>query len=228
MSIKVNFTAYPDRPAQAECLGQLVAEQLIHALKDKETVSLALPGGTTPIAFFHVLSKQSLDWSRVIIMPGDERWVDETSEHSNAKLIQQHMLINHAAKASFLPFYSQAVASTETLDDLLPKLARYLPLDVCVLGMGDDAHTASLFPNAQGLMQAMAKDAPNALIIMLPTGEKRITLSAQMLKQAKNVHLLIHGQRKLDTLNMLGRRTVMEAPILCVLKEEHHAIHYAG
>ncbi|MGY9053681.1 MAG: 6-phosphogluconolactonase, partial [Rhodobacterales bacterium] len=83
-----------------------VAKELRDSLKNKNFVSLSVPGGTTPAPFFDLLCKESLDWSRVRILLSDERYVPETNNRSNTTLVKRHLMQSNAAKAQLIRFYS--------------------------------------------------------------------------------------------------------------------------
>ena len=129
-----------------------VAELLRQGIAERNVASLAVSGGRSPIAFFDQLSRQILPWEKVSITLVDERWVPTSSEESNEHLVRQHLLRNAAASAQFVPLKTAAtspqlaLAERETAINKMP-----WPLDAIVLGMGEDGHTASLFPGAENL-----------------------------------------------------------------------------
>ena len=176
---------YPDRDLMALDLADMLASELKTALGNHEEVALAVPGGTTPGPIFDALCAAELDWARVRVLPTDERWVPEDDARSNARLIRERLLVGPAAEAVFLPLYARAERPEDVLAELESPLVPLLPLSVVLLGMGADMHTASLFPGAPGLAEAMAPDAP-ILSVLRPEGqpEIRISLSARVLQQS--------------------------------------------
>ena len=86
----------------AKQLADSLAKRIREAIEARGRVCIAVSGGSTPVRFFQELSKRELDWSKVLITLVDERWVDETDPASNARLVREHLLQNHAAKAYFL------------------------------------------------------------------------------------------------------------------------------
>ena len=144
----------------AEGLANDVAEQLRTAVSARGEATLVVSGGRSPVAFFQHLAKQGLDWSKVTITLADERWVPVEHADSNAGLLKQHLLQGPAAKAKFLSLYS-AAANLEEAAEQADRLLGELPaIDVLVLGMGDDGHTASLFPNSPNLAEALRPTVP--------------------------------------------------------------------
>lgn len=192
---------YDDRAALMTSLAEVVAGELHTALDQQAHATLAVPGGTTPGPFLTALSDADLDWSRVRVMLTDERFVPESSDRSNTRLLRGTLLQNRAAAAALVPFYREADAPEDVLDALGQSIGAALPLDVCVLGMGADMHTASIFPGADRLAEALSPDAPSLLPMRAPGApEPRLTLTAPVLAAARHIHVLIQGQDKADAL----------------------------
>jgi 6-phosphogluconolactonase len=207
-------------------LADSLASALNSALMTHETASLAVPGGTTPGPVFDVLSGTDLDWGRIHVMLTDERWVPETSERSNTRLLRQRLLTGKAAGAVYLPLYAEAESPEDRLTDLAAGLAPALPLSVLLLGMGADMHTASLFPGADRLEDALSPHAP-PLMAMRGGGapEPRITLTAPVLTGAMSTHIVITGAEKRSALERARRLPPREAPVALVLGEA--TVHWA-
>lgn len=220
---------YDSREALMAALAATVAGELATALDAQPTATLAVPGGTTPGPFLSALSTAPLDWSRVRVMLTDERFVPETSERSNTRLLRGTLLQNAAAAATMVPFYRQGDRPEDVLEALTADIAMALPLDVCVLGMGADMHTASIFPGADLLEQALAADAPPLLPMRAPGApEPRLTLTAPVLSAARNLHILIQGADKAEALTQAqATTTTAEAPIRLAL-QAGATIHWAA
>ena len=179
----------------AEGLANDVAEQLRAAISARGEATLVVSGGRSPVAFFQHLAKQGLDWSKVTITLADERWVPVEHADSNAGLLKQYLLQGPAAKAKFLSLYS-AAANLEDAAEQADRLLAELPaIDVLVLGMGDDGHTASLFPNSPNLAEALKPDGTRRCWPMLaPTvPHQRLTMSRALLATANYTVLSISG-----------------------------------
>ncbi|GGA20762.1 6-phosphogluconolactonase [Neptunicoccus cionae] len=222
-----DFITYDSRDALFQGLAGTVEEQLRAALAAKGTASLAVPGGTTPAPFFHRLRKADLNWANVRVMLTDERFVPEGSERSNTRLLREHLLQDNAAAATLVPFYQLAEAPEDVLDSLRDAIEAALPLDVCVLGMGADMHTASIFPEADLLAEALDPQAPILLPMRAPNApEPRLTLTAPVLQAAKAVHILIAGaDKKTAFARAQSANSPLEAPIRIV--QEQAITHYA-
>jgi len=226
-----DFLQYPDRKTLMENIAEDVAEQLKAAIDARGAATLAVPGGTTPAPFLTLLSKADLDWAKVRVMLTDERFVPETSERSNTRLLRETLLQNNAAAAHLVPFYKAADTPEEVLNDLTAAISAALPLDVCVLGMGADMHTASLFPEADRLNEGLDLNGTAVLLPMRAPGapEPRLTLTASVLRAARNVHILITGEGKKTAFEaaMVSGPT-SEAPIRVVLDAPTQVdVHYA-
>ncbi|MBL1437332.1 MAG: 6-phosphogluconolactonase [Rhodobacteraceae bacterium] len=220
---------YPDRAVLAADLAELVADQLADAIEARGKASLAVPGGTTPGPFLTALSGQNIAWDKVSVMLTDERFVPDDSPRSNTRLLKETLLQGKAAAATLVPMVAAGAAPEDVLDALMLGLNAALPLDVVVLGMGEDMHTASLFPGADKLSEALADDAPTLLPMRAEgAGEPRITLTAPVLRGAGAVHLLIAGKAKLEALQKaLLEGPEAEAPVRVVLARGDTEIHFA-
>lgn len=211
--------AFPDSEALAEALAARVAVALREALAARDTASLAVSGGTTPKRFLRALAAQSLDWSGVRVTLVDERWVDEGSERSNAALVREHLLHGPVAQAHFVPLYREAPRPEDALAEVDAALDPLLPLDVAVLGMGADGHTASFFPGGDRLAEALDSASPaRVLPIRAPgAGEPRITLTLPVLLQARHLFLHIEGEAKREVLQRATGPEGRELPVSSVL-----------
>jgi 6-phosphogluconolactonase len=226
-----DIRSYDTREQLMQSLAETVADELRAAIEQNGSASLAVPGGTTPEPFFLNLRKQDLDWGKVFILLTDERFVPESSPRSNSALIRRSLLQEHAARATYVPLYMQGDAPEEVLQDLCAGLDKALPLDVCVLGMGADMHTASLFPGADLLAEALSDAAPALLPMRAPGApEPRLTLTAPVLKAADAIHLLIAGEEKKAALKQaMDGQDEFEAPVRVILnRSENTTVHYAG
>lgn len=222
----MNIVEYADRDMLMIDLANTLAGDLETALTSHDTVSLAVPGGTTPAPMFDYLSGADLDWSKVTVMLTDERWVPEDSDRSNTGLIRRHLLTGRAVAAGFVPFFGGTDTPEGSLDQVADAVAPHLPISVMVLGMGADMHTASIFPGADRLMDALVADAPPLMAMRAPGApEPRITLTAPVLQGAMSVHLLITGAEKRDALERAAHLPPADAPVALILK--HATIHWA-
>jgi 6-phosphogluconolactonase len=199
------------------------ADLLRAAIEARGMALLVVSGGTTPLRYFQELSHKPLDWSRVAITLADERRVADDSPRSNARLVREALLGNLASAAQFAPLADSRLPGTQELAAASARIARLpLPADLVVLGMGDDGHTASWFPNAEGLAEAI-DPAARALVqpISAPgAAEPRLTLTGRVILRARNIALQIEGPGKLATLAKAFEDGPTEAmPIRAVLRQ---------
>ena len=200
---------FENRESLAAALADRVARGLSRAISRKGTATLAVSGGNTPALFFEHLSREPITWDKVTVTLVDERQVDETSPRSNARLVKQGLLQNNAKAARFVPMFGNVEA------------AAALELDVVVLGMGDDGHTASFFPAGDKLAEALNKKTTISLLPMQApaAGEPRLTYTLPALLKAKVLCLHIVGEKKHTVLeNAITGTDVMEMPIRAVLQ----------
>ena len=221
----MKLVEYPDAEMMMMDLADKLASELKNCLLLHDHASFAVPGGTTPGPIFDSLCAVDLDWTRVHVMLTDERWVPETSQRSNTRLLRERLLVNRAAAATYVPLYAEAGTPEEKLPELAAALEPELPVSVMLLGMGSDMHTASIFPGADRLDHALHGD--DTLVAMRAPGapEPRITLSAKVLKSAMNRHLVIVGGAKREALERARHLPPEEAPVAAILSGT--TVHWA-
>lgn len=222
----MEFKEYPDREMLALSLADRIASQLAQHLRGNDRATLCVPGGTSPVQVFETLSGADLEWDRITVVLGDERWVDGDHKRSNSRLLRRHLLRDRAAAASYIDLYTGDATPDKATAALSDRLAPLTPLTVVLLGMGNDMHTASLFPGADHLQAAMAADAPPVMAIRADGAEEpRITLTRPVLADALNIHVLIMGPEKREALDRAQKSDPMEAPIRAFLDDA--TVHWA-
>ena len=222
----MNLIEYPDSDMMMLDVADALASELADHLRREDRVSFCVPGGATPGPIFDVLCEQALDWDRVTIFLSDERWVPADSPRSNTRLIMDRLMTAKARRANFVPLYGAAHTPEDYVADLAKGLEPHLPITLLLLGMGADMHTASLFPGADRLADALDDHAP-ALVPMRGGGapEARVTLSARVLKAAMSTHIVITGADKRAALEKAQSLPVEEAPVRAVLSGA--TVHWA-
>ncbi|MBC7132808.1 MAG: 6-phosphogluconolactonase [Roseovarius sp.] len=222
----MTFIEYPDAELMALGLADMLSSELRMVLSNKERALFVVPGGTTPGPVFDALCDADLDWGRVDVLLSDERWRPEVHIRSNTRLIRERLLTGRAAAARYLPLYARADTPETVLAELEANIAPALPIDICLLGMGADMHTASLIPGAEGLETALDERAPILVPIRVPgEDEARVTLSARVLAGAVCTHIVITGERKRAALERARHLRPAEAPVAAVLPEA--TVHWA-
>jgi 6-phosphogluconolactonase len=214
-------------------LSQHIADALQHAIRERSRALLAVSGGKSPIALFEHLREQALDWRALTVILVDERCVPHDHADSNTGLVRQHLLQGPAAAAHFVPFFNELPAG-ELNDEALSDLARRSnerladlawPLDVGVLGMGEDGHTASLFPHAPGLDLALSTHNAVAWVRPPHAPHARLSLSLHALRSARELHLSIAGEAKRAVLARAQAGIVAEHPVSYVLQAGAAPVH---
>lgn len=200
-----------------------VADDLAAGIAARGRATIAVSGGSTPAKFFAALGRHDeLDWSKITVTLVDERWVDETSDRSNAALVRATLLQGKAAAARFIPLYSGGEApDTAHIAKTNARLAE-LPaqFDVVVLGMGNDGHTASFFPGGDTLENVLADPGPALALAAPGAGEPRVTLTLPRLLETHALYVHIEGAEKARTLEKaLGEGSIEAMPIRAVLRQ---------
>ncbi|MGL5011768.1 MAG: 6-phosphogluconolactonase [Paracoccaceae bacterium] len=220
------FREYPDRELMFLALADRIAGELGEFLRRDGHATFCVPGGTTPGPIFDTLSGVDLDWANVAVMLNDERWVPEDHPRSNTRLLRERLLRGRAARATLVPLYADAPQPEDALAALAAGIAPHLPISVLLLGMGADMHTASLFPGADLLAEALSAHAPPLMALRAEAaGEPRITLTAPVLKGAMHTHILITGAEKRSAIERAAHLTETEAPVRTVLANA--TVHWA-
>lgn len=195
-----NFSAFANAAELEAALADKITQQLNIALGKTGRASIAVSGGSTPKALFQLLSMADIDWQNIDVSLVDERWVATDSDQSNEKMLRQQLLINYASKANFIGMKSAVDDIEAGVIEYNAKLKDKIkqPFDILLLGMGNDGHTASWFPDAAEIEQALNPDGQSATLATRPRSQPmpRISLSFACVAQAKNITLHITGAEK--------------------------------
>ncbi|WP_135505420.1 6-phosphogluconolactonase [Roseovarius aestuariivivens] len=217
---------YADDEMMAMDLANALAEDLTSALDHEDRALLCVAGGSTPGPVYDDLCDADLDWSRVDVMLSDERWVPEDHARSNTAMIRTRLLTGRASAATFLPLYMAAKTPEPVLAELETNILPRLPIAVLLLGMGADGHTASLFPGADRLEEALAPRARVLVPMRVPGQEDiRLTVSARVLNGAMAKHIVLTGSEKRAVLDHAKGADPSEAPVAALLGDA--LVHWA-
>ena len=215
------FKEFKDSSTLVVVLATQVAELLRAGIRERGQASLVVSGGSTPVPFFVALSELALDWKQVTITLADERWVAPTDAASNEHLVRLHLLQNRAAAACFVGLKTGSPTAAQGEKECAARLALLpRPFDVLILGMGNDGHTASLFPQATRLGEALSLDSGKLCLAITPpvAPHERMTLTLPALLQSRQIilHLVGPGKRAVYE-GALANGSVAEMPIRAVL-----------
>ncbi len=214
---------FGDKDELALALADVVVSNLNAGIAERGRAAVAVSGGSTPARFFRALSQRTdVDWSKVTVTLVDERWVDESSDRSNARLVKANLLQGPAAAAAFVPLWqggeepdAAGIAKANAAIAAIPVL------DAAILGMGNDGHTASFFPGGDTLAEALSVDGPVVSIRAPGAGEPRVTLTLRRLLAAEALYLHIEGNEKAEVLDKaLGDGDVADMPVRAVLRQD--------
>ncbi len=178
-------------------LADRIEAELTDAVAARGRASLVLSGGNTPKPLLIELAGRSLPWSQITVTLADERWVEADSEDSNEAMVRSYLLKGPAAEADFLPLKNSAATARlgcQTCEDAIAGLL--LPIDVVILGMGEDGHTASLFPGVDSRALDPHFDQNCWAVLADKAPHERITLTAAALLNSRHILLHITGEKK--------------------------------
>lgn len=212
-------TTEAGREQVAAQLAEATAHALATDLETQPRALLVVSGGSTPLPFFRHLASQRVEWSRVDVTLADERWVAQDHADSNARLVREALLVGPAAAATFHPLTCDEETPEQGAAEVGERIARLpWPASLVVLGMGNDGHTASLFPDSGELGLALCTDEPVVAVRAPSVAQPRITLSASRLHAARRHALHVVGDAKKVVLaQALSGDDVRELPIRAFL-----------
>ena len=222
----LHFHRFESDDLLAESLAHAIAKNLRDALSHKGTASLIVSGGSTPKKFFHALSQINIDWKNVKIGLCDERWVAPEHADSNEKLVRENLMVGHASKATFIGMFIEGVEAVDAQSACTQKIkASLFPFDVIVLGMGDDAHTASLFPHNPKLQEAYESHELCISIEPSTAPHLRMSLTRSAILSAKHLYLHFQGDKKGELYHQaLEGNDTFEMPIRSILHQPYTPI----
>jgi 6-phosphogluconolactonase len=193
---------YVDIETLSRELAMQIAASLTAAIAARGLASLVVSGGRSPVRLFEILRTQALDWGRVCVALADERWVALENAASNERLVRDVLLQDQAAQARFLGLKNGAPTPDLGAVSAWETFARVpRPFDAMILGMGDDGHTASLFPGSPSLSSALNRSAAAGCVGMWSpvAPHPRLSLNLTALLDSRRVVVLITGESKWRT-----------------------------
>ena len=210
-------------------LAQDIAQRLAAAIQARGFAVLSVSGGKSPVALFEALRVIDIDWSRVRITLVDERCVPRIHPDSNALLVQTHLLQDLAAQAQLVFMVTSSVEPLDppaTQAQVASSAIQAAGIaDVLVLGMGADGHTASLFPEAPNLAEALDLSNPRpcvAIELASPPASApypRVTQTLAQILKSRHIVLPLTGTDKLQTLEQACKLVNPKLPISFVLQQ---------
>ena len=198
---------FPDVESVAQAAAQIFVEKFKAAMTRSERFSVVLSGGKTPLRTYELLAKEpftsQVNWRQVNVFFGDERCVPITDRRSNYKMADE-TLLSHvpipARQIHSIPFDNEPQKAAVEYENILREYFGEKPpiFDLVFLGLGNDGHTASLFPNSTSLNEKVRWTTS-----LKNSGEdfSRITLTPQILNRTKMAIFLVTGQDKAEILD---------------------------
>ncbi len=218
-------TRFADLEALSGALAARIASSLQTAIAARGIASLVVSGGKSPTRLFEILRTRELDWNCVCIALADERWVDPASADSNEHLVRSVLLRDKAGAARFIGLKNAAPTPDIGAVSAWETFARVpRPFDAVILGMGDDGHTASLFPHSPNLPNALNAGASAGCVGMwAPTApQARLSLNLSALLDSRRIYVLLNGAAKWQTYaRAAAEGPIHEMPIRAVLRQTH-------
>lgn len=221
MKNKYQINSFENNELLSEALCERIIAEILNAIHIKGKAYLAFSGGNTPKKMFEKLSNVDIPWNKVIITLVDERWVETYDIKSNENLLTQYLLQNHAKMAQFISLKNAAIRASDGVKITQNRLKAIETFDVVILGMGDDAHTASFFPHATELKTAF--DTTERCCASTATVEpyERMTLSRKFLLTTKTLILHIEGKNKKEVFDKACQNHDMfSMPIISMMQQE--------
>lgn len=186
-----------DGTLAAADMARRVAFILDDAISARGVASIALSGGRSPRPVLEALAQARIDWDKVVVTLVDERWVEPDHADSNERLVRETLLQGNAAKARFIGMKNDAAdayAGQPACESAFTQLP--WPLDIVLLGMGEDGHTASLFPQAKELGDGLSSTALTLAVTPPAAPHQRMSLTAKAILSSRHIFLQIGGPVK--------------------------------
>ncbi|MEL6829244.1 MAG: 6-phosphogluconolactonase [Pseudomonadota bacterium] len=216
---EAHWISFPDRQSASAAAASLAASSLSAAVAERGTAVFLSSGGSTPADMLEMLSHQMLPWSDVTIGLVDDRFVQPDHPASNEGLLRRHLFQGSAVSAAFEPLWTPDRPIEYAAKDAASRYAPLVPSDFVLLGMGSDGHTASWFPGAKNLKDAIDVSADRVVAIdasgcrVAGDHALRLTLSAPAIAATKHAVLLIFGDEKKAVFESAMNLSVEKAPV---------------
>jgi 6-phosphogluconolactonase len=195
------FNRFESRTALEEVLADRILSTLNEIVQVKKQALVLFSGGSTPVGLLKKLAAERFDWSLVTVSLVDDRMVEEDSSFSNYKMIKELFFDKIAPEfqPKLLPLVVDSVDFDRNMEQVSGNFENIPGPDLVILGMGNDGHFASLFPNDDASEEALKKENKEKLVYtnapVFP--EDRISFSWSFLKKSKYLFLHITGEEKL-------------------------------
>ncbi len=218
---------FDSREAAAIAAAERIAEALGRRLDAQGEASVVVSGGTSPAGVFAELARTPLAWPDVHVILSDERWVPADHEDSNEKLVRETLLSGEAQAAKLLPVYRPGVTIEDRCSELNDELRQApFPFACALLGMGEDGHFASLFPDADNLEEGLDVDSSELCIPVNTAASRhpRVSLTLSALSRSDEILLLMFGDRKREVYETT-KQAANGHPVSHLLRQKRAPVH---
>lgn len=218
---------FKTREEASVAAAEAIAERLTARLDVQSGASLVVSGGTTPDRCFDVLSEKPLDWQRTHIVLSDERWVPPDDEASNERLVRDALLKGEALSAKLLSVFSMTTGIQARCDEIDQQIRLGpFPFACSLLGMGEDGHFASLFPDAANLEEGVDVDSEQLCIPVTTAASPhpRVSLTLAALARSDAIVLLMFGEKKREVYEQ-AKSKGSKLPVAHLLKQKKASVH---
>lgn len=229
MNDAVRIERFPSRDAATTAVAQAITAAITAATAADRRAWVCLSGGSSPVDLYRRLgASPQLPWGQVDLTLSDERWVPADDADSNEALVRRELLAGDAGQAATLHgLYRADVAGPEAaVGELDAAFAGRPTFDYCLLGMGADGHTASVFPDAPDIEALLVHPGITAAVRVPRLAQPRITLTPRRLLDAHHIGLLLFGDDKLAVLEQaVAPGPVAALPVRTVLHQQKVPVH---
>lgn len=224
--LTLNLNIFETRAEAAVAVALRIENALYRQLAAHDRAAIVVSGGTTPVPVFAHMAHSALDWHRVSVLLSDERWIPSDHKDSNENMLRDALKTSRASYAQIVPYFVPDVAldaRCKQIDDIVADLP--LPFSCTLLGMGEDGHFASLFPDSENLNEGLDLDNSNRCIAIKThaSAYDRISLTLSALTNSDEILLLISGEAKRALLEQASRKRT-DIPVSYLLEQQRSPV----
>ena len=221
--MKAQIRKFENSTLLNEEFSQEIADKLQAGINESGSATLLVSGGNTPKPMFLMLSKKDIEWNKVNIALVDDRWVELSDPASNEAMVNEALLINKASVANFVGMkteHQNAFDAELAVSNKFESVKR--PFDVVILGMGEDGHTASIFPCCAQLDEALTTNKDIMATEPTTAPHQRMTFTKSALLNSKQLYLHLVGESKETVLlDVAAGSDEKQAPIRAFLNQSN-------
>ena len=218
---------FTSRDEASQAAAEQVIAMLAASLNENARASIIVTGGSSPLQCYAHMSKAELDWPRVQLVLSDERWVAPTDESSNERMVRGSLMVDRAAGAKLMPLFNSEVSASERCEEINISLGSMSqPFATTLLGMGEDGHIASLFPDMKNLAVGLDADSEEQCITAKTAASAvpRISLTLAPILHSEQVVLLFFGATKRDVYEQAKTGPDL-FPVSSLLSQQRTPVH---